>query len=171
MTRRERLRDENDPGDRQFRESGSDGRIRSCISRVGKRFAQVRSSSLSFFLSSTSSCFFVSLTLFFSVRKFSLFRSFVLSIPLARIFRRSWRLVRSTKTKEATGPAPRGKKKETNEGQARKEGSKRRNASRGKEISSVAGGTKTEAEKRGEEGGGTQQQKKEKQREEQQELP
>lgn len=103
---------------------------------------------------------------FFSL---SLFR--FLSIPLARIFRRSWRLVRSTKTKEATGPAPREKKKETNEGQARKEGSKRRNASRGKEISSVAGGTKTEAEKRGEEGGGSQQEKKEKQREEQQELP
>lgn len=82
MTRRERLGDENDPGDRQFRESGSDGRIRS--SRVGKRFAQVRSSSLSFFLSSSSSCFFVSLTLFYCVRNSSLFRSFVLSIFLSR---------------------------------------------------------------------------------------
>lgn len=47
----ERLEDENDPRDREFCGSGSDGRIRSCISRVETRFAQVCFSSLSFSLS------------------------------------------------------------------------------------------------------------------------
>lgn len=94
-----KLQNENDPRDREFRGSGSDGRIRSCISRVETRFAQVCFSSLFLSFSFSSS----DQQLSFSARNVSLLFSLRVSLSLSHTL--TVVLVHSTKTKEATGPA------------------------------------------------------------------
>lgn len=95
-----RLRDENDPRDREFRGSGSDGRIRSCISRVETRFAQVCFSSL----------FACNASLLFSLR---------VSLSLSRLHSSSFSFTRPKQKEQLDQLGAR------SEGQARRRGEKK----------------------------------------------